>query len=82
MKKTIIAMAAACAALAACSKEPISSAIVTPSEEGVGRISFTVAGDEPAETRAVTAYTAAQTYESQVNKVQVFVFGSDGAINF
>ena len=82
MKKTIIAMAAACAALAACSKEPISSAIVTPSEEGVGQITFTVAGDEPAETRAVTAYTTAQTYESQVNKVQVFVFGSDGAINF
>ena len=82
MKKTIIAMAAACAALAACSKEPVSSAIVSPSEEGVGQISFTVAGDEPAETRAVTAYTTAQTYESQVNKVQVFVFGSDGAINF
>ena len=35
MKKTIIAMAAACAALAACSKEPVGSAIVTPSEEGV-----------------------------------------------
>ena len=81
MKKTIIAMAAACAALAACNKEQ-TLAPVTPSEEGTGQITFTVAGDEPAETRAVTAYTTAQTYESQVNKVQVFVFGSDGAINF
>ena len=81
MKKTIIAMAAACAALAACSKEQ-TLAPVTPSEEGTGQITFTVAGDEPAETRAVTAYTTAQTDESQVKKVQVFVFGSDGAINF
>ena len=81
MKKTIIAMAAACVALAACNKEQ-TLAPVTPSEEGTGQITFTVAGDEPAETRAVTAYTTAQTYESQVNKVQVFVFGSDGAINF
>ena len=74
-------IAAVCAALTACNKEhPL--APVNPSEEGVGQISFTVAGEEPLATKAVTAYTTAQTYESQVNKVQVFVFGSDGAINF
>lgn len=79
MKKRIIAIAAACAALAACSKEPVGSAIVTQEK---GSIVFTLAGDEPAVTRAVTAYTESQPYEKQVNKVQLFVFGSDGAINF
>ena len=79
MKKRIFMIAAACAALAACSKEPVGSAIV-PQEEG--SIVFTVAGEDPAATKAVSAYTTSQTYESQVNKVQVFVFGSDGAINF
>ena len=79
MKKRIFMIAAACAALAACSKEPVGSAIV-PQEEG--SIVFTVAGEDPAATKAVSAYTTSQTYESQVNKVQLFVFGSDGAINF
>ena len=79
MKKRIFMIAAACAALAACSKEPVGSAIVSQEE---GSIVFTVAGEDPAATKAVSAYTTAQTYESQVNKVQLFVFGSDGAINF
>ena len=54
-------IAAACAALAACSKEPVGSAIVSQEE---GSIVFTVAGEDPAATKAVSAYTTAQTAHS------------------
>lgn len=80
MKTKFILIAAACAALAACNKDL--PEVTIPAEQGEGQITFTVAGEEPVMTKAVTAYTTAQTYESQVNKVQVFVFGADGAINF
>lgn len=81
MKTKFISILAACAALAACNKEPVS---VTPNvePEGEGIIAFSIDAEQAPMTKAVTAYTTAQTYESQVNKVQVFVFGADGAINF
>lgn len=81
MKTKFISILAACAALAACNKEPVS---VTPNvePEGEGIIAFSIDAEQAPMTKAVTAYTTAQTYESQVNKVQIFVFGSDGAINF
>ena len=80
MKTKFILLSAACAALAACNKDLPD--VQLPVEQGEGQIAFTIAGEEPVMTKAVSAYTTAQTYESQVNKVQVFVFGSDGAINY
>jgi hypothetical protein len=78
MKKTIsMMMAAAAIALAACEKAP--EAVPEAGEEGV--ITVSIAPQDGPETRAVSAYTAAQTYETQLNSVQVFVFGSDGKIN-
>ena len=81
MKTKFISIIAACAALAACNKEPLD---VTPKVEpqGEGTITFSIDAEQAPVTKAVSAYTTAQTYESQVNKVQVFVFGADGAINF
>ena len=80
MKTKFILLAVACAALAACNKDL--PEVTAPVEQGEGQITFTIDAEKAVETKAVTAYTTAQTYESQVNKVQVFVFGSDGAINF
>lgn len=80
MKTKFILLAVACAALAACNKDL--PEVVNPVEQGEGQISFCIEPEKSPETKAVTAYTTAQTYESQVNKVQVFVFGADGAINF
>lgn len=81
MKSKFITLIAACAALAACNKEPID---INPTIEsqGEGVITFSISAEQAPLTKAVSAYTTAQTYESQVNKVQIFVFGSDGAINF
>jgi len=80
MKTKFILLAVACAALAACNKDL--PEVTAPVEQGEGQITFTIDAEKAVETKAVSAYTTAQTYESQVNKVQVFVFGSDGAINF
>ena len=78
MKKTIpMMMAAAAIALAACEKAP--EAVPEAGEGGV--IAVSIAPQDGPETRAVSAYTAAQTYETQLNGVQVLVFGSDGKIN-
>ena len=82
MKKIFLFLAAATlVGMAACNKpeERSSSNQENPSE---GTISFRLTpedGPAPA-TRAVTAYTTAQTYETKVNKVQVFVFNSDGKL--
>ena len=81
MKAKFITIIAACAALAACNKEE-ATVIWTPEELGQGKIEFSIEAEKAVETKAVSAYTTAQTYESQVNNVQIFVFGSDGAINF
>ena len=85
-RQSIILAAAAAAALAgltACNKDITPE--VAPVQESVeeGTISFEVVpARDIAVTKAVSAYTTAQTYESQVNDVQILVFGSDGAINF
>lgn len=81
MKRRIILAAAACVALAACNKEVVP---VTPpvQEPLMGEMSFTINPEDVPLTKAVSAYTTAQTYEAQINKVQVLVFDDSGAINF
>lgn len=84
MKKTPFILAAAFAAIAglsSCNKDIMPDS-VDPQVKEYGTLNFEIAADEPVLTKAVTAYTTAQTYESQANKVQILVFGSDGAINF
>ena len=82
MKKIFLFLAAASlVGMAACNKADGLKASL-PEEQGEGIITFSLAptGSDVPETRAVTAYTTSQTYESQVNKVQIFVFNSDGKI--
>ena len=78
MKKTTSFLLAAMTLLSACNKQeqPVAGPQV------FGTIQLTIDAESGPQTRAVSAYTTAQTYETQVNKVQVFVFGSDGKINF
>ena len=83
MKKILLFLAAASlVGMAACNKVADGIAPAQSLPEGEGTISFSIAPaeDDAPLTRAVTAYTTAQTYESQVNKVQIFVFNSDGKI--
>ena len=80
MRKTIsLILATAAVSLAACNKEAQPSVENGVPEEGTIMLSVTPQGGP--ETRAVNAYTTAQNYESQVNRVQVFVFGTDGKVN-
>ena len=82
MKKIFLFLAAATlVGMAACNK-PEERSSSNPESQSEGTISFRLTpedGPAPA-TRAVTAYTTAQTYETKVNKVQVFVFNSDGKL--
>jgi len=83
MKKIFLFAAAALVGLAACNK--LNDAPAAPAEEvieGEGVISFSIAKEDGPVTKAVSAYTTAQTYETQVNKVQILVFNSDGSIAF
>ena len=45
-------------------------------------LNVSLAFEDESETKAVTAYTAAQEYEKAVNSVQVLVFDESGKINF
>ena len=82
MKKIFLFLAAASlVGMAACNKaDGLKSSLPEEQGEGVITFNFTPADGDAPTTRAVTAYTTAQTYETQVNKVQVFVFNSDGKI--
>ena len=79
MKKTVSLLLAATTLLAACNKQ---EQMPLPETQTYGTIQLSIDADSGLQTKAVEAYTTAQTYESQVNKVQVFVFGSDGKINY
>ena len=46
-----------------------------------GTLAISLLFDETTPTKAVTAYTTSQTYEKQVNNVQVFIFDEDGKVN-
>ncbi len=81
MKKNFIYAAFSLAViLAAASCQQV---IDTPSAQlEQGSISIDIAPSRDlGVTKAVTAYTTLQTYESQVNKVQIFVFDASGRIN-
>lgn len=71
-------LAVAAVSLAACGKAETTAPAAQPGE---GSITFSVIPQDGPETKAVAAYTAPQTYETQLNRVQVLVFGSDGKIN-
>ena len=76
-------IAAAIAGLTACNKDLTPDVVLPQNQEELGTLSFEIMpAEDVAVTKAVSAYTTAQTYEAQVNKVQILVFGSDGAINF
>lgn len=77
MKKTISMLALAAAVLCSCDKD----AECIPCEEGqkTATLSLSLGFEDPA--TKVTAYTASQDYEKQVNDVQVFLFDADGRIN-
>ena len=79
MKKKVSLLLAATTLLAACNKQ---EQMPLPETQTYGTIELSIDADSGLQTKAVEAYTTAQTYESQVNKVQVFVFGSDGKINY
>ena len=79
MRKTISILAMAAAVLCSCDK----NADCVPCEENqeTGTLAVSLLFDEGAQTKAVTSYTTSQTYEKQVNKVQIFVFDESGKIN-
>ena len=83
MKKILLFLAAASlVGMAACNKSDAPAESVFPVDQAEGLISFSLTPegtDEPV-TKAVTAYTTAQTYESKVNSVQLFVFHADGKL--
>lgn len=77
MKKTLLLFFGVAAALVACNKQPLPAPL--PQEEGTLELTIHTLSEDG--TKALTAYTTEQTYEKQVNSVQLFIFGSDGKIN-
>ena len=84
MKKASIILAALMGvfALSSCNKdlEPVNSQACA--EPGYGILEISINPEQAPLTKAVSAYTTAQTFESQANSIQVFVFDSDGAVNW
>lgn len=80
MKKYFITFIAAVAALAACNKNVAPDVVPSNSDE-MGIISVSIDSESAPATKAVTAYTTAQAYEQQINKVQICVFYSGGSQN-
>ena len=78
MKKTFSIFALAAAVLCSCTKE---ADCLPCQEEQNASLEVSLAFEESPETRAVTPYTTSQTYEKQVNKVQVFIFDESGKLN-
>lgn len=81
MKKIfLLATAVASLALVACNKDAMKTT-VPPAAQGeqMGSIDITIQGETPL-TKAVTAYTATETYETQVNKLEILVFNASGAL--
>ncbi|MBQ2485936.1 MAG: hypothetical protein II518_02610 [Candidatus Methanomethylophilus sp.] len=83
MKKTFLYLAAAALlAGAACSKFDERETVPAEQTPAEGSIHFSLTPEDGPEdgSRAVSAYTAAQPYETQVNRVQVLVFNPDGKL--
>lgn len=71
---TLLAMVS----LVACNKQQV----ITPDKSELGKIVLDVVLPDAPITKAPTAYSTAQTYESQVNSVQILVFNSStGALD-
>ena len=78
MRKTISILAMAAAVLCSCDKN---ADCVPCDQQETGTLAVSLLFDEGAQTKAVTSFTTSQTYEKQVNKVQIFVFDESGKIN-
>ena len=79
MKRIILAFTAAVALLASC--KPAAVEVPGGVPEGYGILTIDVAKTGAAPTRTVAAYTGSKSYETQVNKVQIFVFYRGGNQN-
>ena len=79
MRKTISILAMAAAVLCSCDKN--ADCVPCEDQQETGTLAVSLLFDEGAQTKAVTSFTTSQTYEKQVNKVQVFVFDESGKIN-
>lgn len=76
--KVLLCAAVAAATVMSCNKNDIIQAPAV--EEGV--IHFSVKSNEAeAATKALTAYTDSQDYETATNSIQIFVFDGDGELN-
>ena len=79
MRKTISILAMAAAVLCSCDKN--TDCVPCEENQETGTLAVSLLFDEGAQTKAVTSFTTSQTYEKQVNKVQIFVFDESGKIN-
>lgn len=78
MKKTIYTIIAfSLLGLFACNKQEQS--VQTP--EQFGTVELNISTVKSADTKAVSAYTEAKVYETQINNIQALIFGADGKIN-
>ena len=78
----LLATAAGILTLASCTKDLEPSVIAEPfGEPARGVLEVTVNPEQAPVTRAASAYTTAQAYESQTNRIQLFVFDSAGDLN-
>ena len=82
MKKTFSIFALAAAVLCSCDKNADCIPTQEPENQEPAMLNVSLAFEDESETKAVTAYTAAQDYEKAVNSVQVLVFDESGKINF
>ena len=83
MKKVILSVLAMASMLCACEKPECPKCEDNDSQSAETKSVMTISldFDDNTHTKAITAYTASQTYETQVNKVQVLVFDADGKLN-
>ena len=79
MRKSISILAMAAAVLCSCDKN--ADCVPCEDQQETGTLAVSLLFDEGAQTKAVTSFTTSQTYEKQVNKVQIFVFDESGKIN-
>lgn len=81
MKKRTLPMIFAIAAAVFCSCDKNADCVPCEETKENGTLAISLLFDETTPTKAVTAYTTSQTYEKQVNRVQLFIFDEDGKVN-
>lgn len=78
MKKTIYITIAFCLlGFIACNKQDRTVQM----QQEFGTVELSILTAKSTRTKAVSAYTEAQVYETQINNVQALIFGEDGKIN-